>query len=463
MKRIKMNKYFALALGLFVAVALFAFGKGHDAGAVTMTAGAVISLTEEEKAGFSESEQKAFLAMKKMVGQGLEDFKKGIMSKDEISALVTQATKDFKESFTGEELKAIKDDLKKMDDIAKAQGTELADLKLKGNTSVNAETLLSVVEKHINDIKASTKKGKDFTFTIKADTLRSSITSNPSALDLKDIGQLAHRKLTVYDIFRKVPVPANSNGVVRYVDWDLATTVRAAAAESEGGTFNESTAKWATYTLNLEKTGDIIPMSVEMMYDAAMFAAELENFLRVNIQIVVDTGLVDGNGSSPNLNGIKNQIPNYTASAAGIIDASIYDLIVKVRESITSSYGSKYNPDVALMNITDINRMKLKKDQNNNYVLPPFYSASGNLVDGVTVIECNAFTANTMAVGDRRFGAIYEAGDVEIETGYATGDFESDMMSLKARKRLNLLIRNVDRTGWLEVTDIDAALTTLAS
>jgi hypothetical protein len=79
----------------------------------------------------------------------------------------------------------------------------------------------------------------------------------------------------------------------------------------------------------------------------AMFAAELENFLRVNVAIKVDTDLVSGNGTTPNIKGINAQIPAYVAAASGITDASIYDLIVKLREAITASYGSKYNPNVA--------------------------------------------------------------------------------------------------------------------
>ena len=337
--------------------------------------------------------------------------------------------------------------------------------KLKNGTSDGEQKskLVQIIEANKEGLEASTKKGKDFEFTVKADTLRASVVGNQAALDLTDVGQLAHRKLTVYDIFRKVPVPAGSNGVVRYVDWDDATTVRAAAAIAEGAAFPESTAKWATYTLALQKVGDIIPMSEELMYDAPLFAAELQNFLETNVAIKVDTDLVTGNGTAPNINELKAQIPNYTPVAAGITDASIYDLLVKLRETISAPYGSKYSPNVALMNIADINKMKLKKDANLNYVLPPFFNQAGQIVDGITVIECNAFAANTMVIGDSRYGAIYEIPGITVQTGIATGDFESDMMSLKARKRLNLLIRTVDRTGWLEVTSISAALTTLAS
>ena len=377
---------------------------------------------------------------------------KGLATKEEILEAETKLSV---------ELKRVNDGL-----IAtlKTQGEEIARIKDSNKEGSSfTDRLVLEIERNKEGLEASTKKGKDFEFTIKADTLRASVVGNPAALDLADVGQLAHRKLTVYDLFRKVPVPAGSNGVVRYVDWDAATTVRAAAAIAEGGTFPESTAKWATYTLSLEKVGDIIPMSEELMYDAPLFASELLNFLDTNVAIKVDTDLVTGNGTSPNINGLKAQIPNYTPVASGITDASIYDLLVKLREAITTSYGSKYSPNVALMNISDINKMKLKKDANLNYILPPFFNQAGQIVDGLSVIECNSFTANTMAIGDSRYGAIYEIPGVTVETGKGTGDFESDMMSIKARKRLNLLIRNVDRTGWLEVTSISAALTTLAT
>lgn len=343
-----------------------------------------------------------------------------------------------------------------------AQGEKINELISNGNKNVK-ESLVDVIKANADGLKNSTKKGKDHEFVIKADTLRDDIVGNPAALDLNTVGQLAHHKLTVYDIFRKVPVPPGSNGVIRYVDWDADTAVRAAAAVAEGADFPASTAKWATYTLSLQKVGDIIPMSEELMYDAPLFAAELKNFLETNVAIKVDTDLVSGNGTAPNIKGLKAQIPNYTASAAGITDANIYDLIVKLREAITSSYGAKYRPNVALMNIADINLMKLKKDLNNNYILPPFYDRNGSIVDGISIIECNSFAANTMAIGDSRYGAIYEEPGITVNTGFATGDFESDMMSVKARRRLNLLIRTVDQTGWLEVTSISAALTTLAS
>lgn len=464
MKRLKVNKYLVMAALMLITALLFVLGKGHEAAGVAMATGPVITLTDEEKKDFTEEkDQKIYLAMKKMIAEVKGEIPSGTISKEEAQALIDQIKKDVDKAAKSDAVEALKTSIASLEETLKKQGDILTEIKLQGGNVSTAKSLIQVIKENEDGLKKSTKKGQDFEFEIKADTLRASVNGNPNAQDLTDIGQLGTRKLTVYDIFRKVPVSKDRNGTVRYVDWDANTIVRAAAAIAEGGVFPSSTAKWQVYTLNLEKIGDSIPMSEEFMYDASTFAAELENFLRVNVAIKVDTDLISGDGASPNLKGLLAQISAFVAANSGIADASLYDLIVKVRESITKNYGSKYNPNVALMNITDINRMKLKKDANNNYILPPFFDKAGNVVDGVTVIECNSITANQMVIGDSRYGAIYEEPGVTVQTGYATGDFESDMMTIKARRRMNLLIRQADKTGWLKVTDIDAAIATLAA
>ena len=155
--------------------------------------------------------------------------------------------------------------------------------------------------------------------------------------------------------------------------------------------------------------------------------------------------------------------PAYTPVASGITDASIYDLFVKLRESIETGARSKYLTDFAVMNIADINKYKLKKDANNNYIMPPFVDANGTRIDGVTVIEDNAVTANTMFIGDRQFARIYETAGVGFEMGYINTDFTDGRKRMRLYNRLLFLIREADRSGFLKVTDIDAALTTLAT
>jgi HK97 family phage major capsid protein len=298
---------------------------------------------------------------------------------------------------------------------------------------------------------------------VKALTQRSSITDNEQAFDLPDIGQLATRKVTMYDAFPKLRISSsNHNGVIRYYDWDEDTIVRAAAMVAEGAAFPESTAKFKKYSLPLQKVGDTLPVTEEFFEDEEMFAAELGMFLETNVNLEIDSQICNGDGTGNNLTGLFTSAPAYTPVASSIQDANIYDLIQVMAADITRTGGAKYMPDVAFLNITDILRMRLKKDMNNNYILPPFVSRDGQQVGSIVVLESNIVTANQIVVGDRRFARIYEIAGLVLSRGMINAQFTEDEMTMKVRKRLLFLIRQADKSGWRKVTDITTALTTLA-
>lgn len=331
----------------------------------------------------------------------------------------------------------------------------------------NAQKVVSLKEEIAENKEAITKVAKGETkesVTLKAISNRASIANNQQAVDLTDIGQLATRKLSLYDIFPKVQVSSsNHNGTIRYYDWDEGTISRAAASVAEGATFPESTAKFKKGSIVLEKIGDTLPVTEEFLEDEAMFASELNLFLDTNVQLVVDSQLCNGTGASNTLVGLYQSSPAYTPVASGIVDANIYDLIIKVSEDITTIGGSKYMPNAVIARKSVINQMKLKKDGENNYLLPPFVSADGKNIDGMVVIESNIAPANTLVVCDTRFAKIYETGGVELSTGMVGDQFIEDAMTLKARKRLAFLIREADKGGFRKVTNITTALATLAT
>lgn len=330
------------------------------------------------------------------------------------------------------------------------------------NGSKKVKTMAEELDENKDGLINLSKGMSNDSIVIKADTVRASVTDNENAFVVGGIGQLAHAKLTAYDIFNVIPVSdTNTNGTIRYYDWDAATTVRAADTRAEGALFPESTAKWVGKTLNIEKVGDSLPVSEEFFEDSEMFAAELSLFVNTNVQIKRNEQIVNGDGLTPNLKGIVTTVGAFTAVASGIPDASIYDLLIKVSESITLTGGAKYSPNFALMNIADINEMKLKKDANNNYIIPPFVSRDGTQVGEMLVLEENQITANTLVVGDSRYARIYERKGIEIARGVVNAQFAEDMETLKARTRLAFLIRDADVGGFAKVTSISADLATL--
>lgn len=360
-------------------------------------------------------------------------------------------------------IKTTKEEMQVVIDKAKEDITELA-LQVKeieakgGNASLESELSKELKEK--KESIRSIAKGAKEEITVKANTLRASIATNPHNLLIDGIGQLQRVKRSLYDIFRKIPVAkGNHNGTISYVDWDEATTVKAAATIAEGAAFPESTAKFKGYTLQLQKIGDTLPVSEEFFEDEMLAAAELDMFLETNVNDVIDLQIVTGDGTGSNLKGLISSTPAYVPVASGITDANIYDLIAKVSESITSVGGAKYQPDFVAMNIADINKLKLKKDTTNNYV----FNFNDPRIGTLNIVEDNHVVANTLYLGDSRFARIYEMGGVVLSEGYTGSQFTSDMLTLKARKRMAFLIRTVDQTGFKKVTSISAALVTLAT
>lgn len=400
----------------------------------------------EEVSKMTIEEQSAYMVAKtaheaglrkKEIDSAIEEANKNNVSKEDLQKLIDKQSEVIKE------IERIGLEQKK----AQEGGAKKVESTILEQFKSNKETIQKVA------------KGQEKEFVIKATTNRASITNDSQSLRIPDIGQLGVKERSLYNIFPKYPVAkGNHKGTVVYIDWDEATTVRAAAMVAEGAAFPESTAKFQEYTLPLKKVGDTLPVTEEFFEDEVAAAAELEMFLNTNVETVIDNQIAVGDGTGQNLTGLVASVPAYTAVASGIPSANIYDLVTKVRTDIVKGRGSKYAPNFVAMTSVTADRLKLEKDANDNYIF-----RNDTSIGSMVIIEDNNMADNTLVVGDSRFGRIYEMGGVVLTKGEINAQFTSDMTTLKARKRLLFLIRTVDKTGFRKVTDVTAALTTLAS
>ena len=366
-----------------------------------------------------------------------------------------------------DELKTIKEnsdltDVKKTIDKLEQK---IEGLKAEGGSKDKEPTLVKSIKEKMDSIKQLAKGVSSKEVVVKADTLRANIDGNQQAFELGTIGQLATRRLSMYDLFAKIPVGVgNHNGTIRYYDWDEETISRAATMIAEGVKFPESEAKWKTYTLPLRKVGDTLPVSEEFYEDAPMFAAELENFLLTNVDLKVDDQICNGDNTGQNLKGLFSSSTAFNAALVSKVpDATFYDLLAVGTEQITVTGGAKYMPNFVVMRKSMINKMRLTKDKNENYIIPPFVSRDGREVDGMLVIESNIVPDNQMVFGDSRFARIYEMSGISLDRGFIGDQFAEDMETLKVRKRLLFLIREADKGGFIKVTDIDAAIVAITA
>ncbi len=145
----KINKHLVYGLMVLLSIAMFIVGKGSGAEEFSMATVAVVSLTEAEKTGFSEPEQKMLLAVKKMFSEIEKNAATGAISKEELD----QALKGMKDGLTNEEIKSLKDEITKLEGVAKTQGTVIGELQNKLNTTGTIEeSALKVLESVKDDI-----------------------------------------------------------------------------------------------------------------------------------------------------------------------------------------------------------------------------------------------------------------------------------------------------------------------
>lgn len=357
---------------------------------------------------------------------------------------------------TKSEIGALETKIKTVQDHA-----DILDVKLQSKNMENKNiSLAQELKEKKENIKSLMAGNGTQDLEVKALTTLASVSNNALGFFIPEITQLGTKERSLYNVLPKVSVSdSNNGGVVRYRDWDEATTVRAAAMVAEGAAFPESTAKFQWYTENLRKVGDTLPVTEEFFEDEAQAAAELEMFLNINVNLVIDSQIINGDGTGQNLKGLLNVCPAYVPVASGIAAPNLKDLAIKVKHDITRDRGSKYSPDMALVNSLTLESLILKKDTQNNYI----FDENTGTIGGLFIVVDENTPNNQMIVGDRRYARIYEKTGIVLTKGMPNNQFNEDELTIKARKRMLLLVKNGDRTGFRKVTSISAALTTLAT
>ena len=365
----------------------------------------------------------------------------------------TQFQKSMDEFAKEHDIKGLSDNIEKM----------ALNLKKMEELKKNQEpvTLKSQLEPNFEKIQEAVKSQKSFIMDLKTDLVTTAVSGDTTGTYIPGFGQAAYAATVMEGLF----APFNIASGRKTVYWqDQATVTRNADTRAENSTLPESALSWIQRSASIEKILDSIPMSMEAMADIEGLLAEVQQFLRTNMALKIDAQLWNGNDATPNWNGIYAQSTDFSAAlvssaiSAGTVaqaaDASTYDLLMNVITYISNGKESKYSPNLILMNPVDILKAKLKKDGNDNYIIPPFVSRNGMMVEGANIEVSPVVTANTLVVGDSRFARYYNAGGVELEFGFNDGDFAADKVSLKARKRGQLVVRNIDATAFYKVTDI---------
>lgn len=357
----------------------------------------------------------------------------------------------------------------KAHEVLLKQGEALGQLKdVKFNISAKNDSFSDVVLKAFEDNKENfknfkkTKSGFEMEIDLKAVDI-TNITNSTLGHRAPGIGKQPVRRVFVEDLFRDGNLGPDHNGTIKYIDQENLT--RNADMVLRCNPVPESDITWIERSCEVKKVGDSIPVCEDALEDLTFLEGELRNFLIENVFLKLDENLMFGDGTGANLKGVDSVAPDWAAGAQALsVDTpTVYDVISTSAKQVkvAGELGS-YMPNWALMNPEDVETMRLTKDANGNYIIPPFVDLDGQTIRGMRVVETTLVPANEMYVGDFSKGIVYTARTMTIKMTDSHGtNFTSDILLMKATLRKALLIRQVNAGAFLHVPSITQAITDL--
>ena len=223
-----------------------------------------------------------------------------------------------------------------------------------------------------------------------------------------------------------------------------ASFTNSAAEAAEGAQKAESALTWSLVNMPVSTVAHWIKISKQLAADAPALAAYVNTRMRYGVNQKVDTQLVVGDGTAPNISGTYDT-GNFTAhgysNAAIAAISTTFKKLVLIRKVIADLYAAGYPADAIVLNPADWATIEIELFTTAaGQTLYSVNEAGQARLFGLPVIQAIGMAADTFQVG--RFSEaymIYNREGVVVEMSDSDGDnFQKNLITLRAERRLAL-------------------------
>ena len=254
----------------------------------------------------------------------------------------------------------------------------------------------------------------------------------PDSPRTADVVPLATRPIQILDLIPIDPVSVSN------VKWMEKTTYTISAAEiAEAATYPESTYVWTERSAPVQKIADSIPVTDEQIDDVDQMASLLDADLRFGVRQKLDSQVINGTGTAPQIRGILNYAGIQTqARATDPHFDAIFKAITKVRVT------GRAEPDAVAIHSTDFQTIRLTRTADGIYIMGNPDSPGSMRLFGLPVAINEVLTAGTALVGDySRYARLKERKGIEVQVGYTGTQFTEGKKTLRADVRVAMVVR----------------------
>lgn len=204
----------------------------------------------------------------------------------------------------------------------------------------------------------------------------------------------AQRPIQVADV---IPQTTTGQSSVVFMEETTFGTggVTDAAERAEGIAYPETTLALTEQSSPVRKIAVFIPVTDEQLEDESQVRGYLDNRLPFMIRQRLDTQILTGNGTAPNLRGILNVAGIQTqAKGTDPVPDAIYKGITLVRVT------GQAMPNAVLFHPNDWQDVRLLRTADGIYIWGNPSEAGPERIWGLQVVQAQALTENTALVGD---------------------------------------------------------------
>lgn len=246
----------------------------------------------------------------------------------------------------------------------------------------------------------------------------------------------AFQLLTIESLLPSLPTSSNAIEFTKE-----ASFTNSAAETAEGASKPESALTFSLVNMPVSTVAHWIKISKQLAADNAALAAYVNTRMRYGVNRKVETQLVAGDGTAPNISGIFDT-GNYTAH--GYADAALGSTLKKlvlIRKIIADAWAAGYPADAILMNPVDWAAVEIDLLTTAAGQVPFKYDEMGQpRLWGLPVVQSVGVTADTFAVGAfAQAYTVYNRQDVVVELSDSDADnFTKNLITIRAERRLAL-------------------------
>ncbi len=237
-----------------------------------------------------------------------------------------------------------------------------------------------------------------------------------------------------------LPSTATSSNAIEFTK--EASYTNSAAEAAEGAAKAESALTWSLVNMPVSTVAHWIKISRQLAMDNVALAAYVNARMTYGVNRRVETQLVSGNGTAPNISGFLNT-GNFTAHGyANANLGTVLKKLVLIRRIIGDLQNAGYAPDGIVLNPVDwaIIETDLMTEGSGNTARVSVDAVGRPTLFGLPVVASVGMTSDNVAVGAfAQASMIYNREGVIVELSDSDSDnFTKNLVTVRAERRLAL-------------------------